>query len=234
MALSLGLGLLGWVLRQSFRGSRTPPPVPTEPEVFYAPPLSSLVRPTLWLAIRNRSLRTVQTAFGLRDARPCSWLEGLTSGERLFISPPVKGWVLVFGTELPDPGADVDLCYRFLANMSRKLGRIQYFWCDRVFHYHGWVIAERGKILRAYAWGGRTLWKQGTRTPAERDLNLRCLDYGEEVERTFFGESDWNPASNQEKVPALAAQWSLDPARVDETLLAPPQQGLAGQASLRY
>src|SRR5256885_14182306 len=51
---------------------------------------SVIGRPSSWLAIKSRNLRAVQSALGLHNAKPCSWIEGLAGEEKLFIAPPVK------------------------------------------------------------------------------------------------------------------------------------------------
>ena len=46
---------------------------------------------------------------------------------RLFIAPRINGWILVFGSDLPDPSDDVDQCFHFVTGLSRKLGHVQLF-----------------------------------------------------------------------------------------------------------
>src|SRR5678815_2501607 len=94
-------------------------------------------------------------------------------------------------------------------NLSRKLGDVQFFNSSRVLQEHAWVWACRGKVIRAYAWAGKTLWKQGARTAAEKELEVHCFDYTEPAKQSFFAEADVI-SSNVEKVPLLAAKWSLD------------------------
>src|SRR6185436_5927489 len=109
-----------------------------------------LSRPSSWLAIRSRSLQAVQSALGLHNAKPCSFLEGMSDSEKLFIAPPVNGWILVLGAGVPEPGEDIDLCFRFVLDLSRKLGEVQYFSASRILQAHAWVRAERGRVVRAY------------------------------------------------------------------------------------
>ncbi|HZQ45928.1 MAG TPA: hypothetical protein VFC07_02860, partial [Verrucomicrobiae bacterium] len=67
----------------------------------------ALKRPDCWLAIKNRNLVAVQSALALHNSKPCSWAEGLLgSDQKLFVSPPVSGWILVIGSVLPDPSDD--------------------------------------------------------------------------------------------------------------------------------
>src|SRR5579859_7436071 len=165
------------------------------------------LRPNCWLVIKNRNWRTVQSALGLHHTKPCSWSEGLTGDEQLFIAPPVNGWTLVTGSRLPEPNEDVDACFRFLLELSRKLGQVQLFCASRVLHYHAWIRVERGRVIRAYAWAGRTLWNQGARTVAEKELDLKCFEYTETVPRMPFGQLDVI-STNVDKVPLLADRWS--------------------------
>lgn len=228
IATSIGVGVVVMVLRRA-RGK--PARLPDPQDYSYAT-AGILRRPSSWLAVKSRSLIAVQAALGLNNAKPCSWVEGLTGDDKLFIAPPVKGWILVMGSGLPDPGDDPDACFRFLTGLSRRLGQVQYFCASRILNHHAWVRADGGRVTRAYAWAGRTVWKQGRRTPAERDLDLKCFDYAEPVEKSFFGEHD-AVAANVDKVPLLASRWSLDPARIENRLLE-NEHGVAGEPSRRY
>lgn len=175
-------------------------------------------RPPAWLAIRSRSLEAVQSALGLGNPQPCTWIEGLSGDRRLFIAPPVRGWILVVGSGLPDPAEDVDACFRFLTGLSRKLGQVQFFSASRVVGHHAWARVEGGRVVRAYAWAERTLWNQGVKTAAELELGVKCLRYLEQPPSAGIGPGDII-ASNTEKVPLLAARWSLDPAEIDDRQL---------------
>lgn len=183
-----------------------------------------------WIAVRNARPRVVQDALGLHKATPCTWEEGLSAAheQKLFISPPVGGWVLVFGSRLPELD-DVDRCYRFLLELSRKLGHVQYFAVDRALNHHAWVQAEQGTILRGYAWAGRTAWNQGTKTAAEIDLGLACFSYTDEPQRLLFGDTD-PLVANTDKVFRLAARWSLDPTSLDRHSFV-QGHGIAGELS---
>jgi len=189
-------------------------------------------RPSSWLAIRSRNLKAVQSALGLHNAKPCSWLEGLAGDEKLFIAPPVRGWIIVLGSGLPEPNHDVDACFCFLLEMSRKLGRVQFFNASRILHHHAWIQADHGRILRAYAWAGRTLWNQGKPTLAEQELRLKCFDYTDPAQPFPFSMQE-SVTGNVEKVPLLAARWSLDPAAIDERFLE-HERGVSGEWSRRY
>jgi len=168
-------------------------------------------QPSRWLVVKAANPAVVQAALNLHHPTPCSCEEGLLEARdnKLFISPSISGWVLVVGPGLPGPFEDVDDCFRFLHNLSRKLGQVQFFCASRVVNHHAWVLMERGHVYRAYAWAGETLWNQGPLTAAEKDLGLRCFDYA--TEQNLFSIKD-DLAANSERIGQLAARWSIDPA----------------------
>jgi hypothetical protein len=212
-------------------------PEPVESRLDFLPnfaPMtrSFLARPVSWLVVRNRDLSAAQSALGLHNPRPCTWLEGLANERELFIAPPVNGWVLIVGSGLPDPADDVDVCFRFLLELSRKLGHVQFFNASVISGQHAWVRAEAGRIVRAYAWAGETLWNQGIKTRAELELGFKCFHYLETPDFAPFGQPEIISA-NVGKVPLLAARWSFDPASVDQRLLE-QAPGIAGEAPRHF
>jgi hypothetical protein len=227
LAASVGVGL-GLFLRHRPHGENPHLPF-VQPALLWTAPIK---RPQTWLVVRGRSLLQVKSALAVANAKPWPVADALDTEQRIFISPPVKGWVLVVGTDLPDPAEDVDACFRFIQNASRRLGHVQFFSANPVLHQHAWIRAEKGKILRAYAWAGRTLWKQGKRTPAEEELEVTCQDYCVEPNCPFH--PGWETAAaNTEKVPLIAARWSLDPGNIEPALWQ-AANGLAGEVGLRF
>lgn len=232
LAVSIGTGIVVFVLRRARPEAAMELEKPVDsadrpashPNIFHPP--------NCWLAIQSRDLFAVQAALGLHNPRPCSCFEGLAGEKKLFITPPIKGWILVVGSGVPDPIEDVDLCFRFVLELSRKLGQVQLFSVCRILQHHGWVRAERGKVRRAYVWAGHTLWKQGARTRAEKELSLKCFDYAEPEQGRTFAVPEGS-ASNVDKLPLLAASWSLDPAHIDQRLLE-AASGIAGEPSRRF
>jgi len=184
--------------------------------------------PGTWIAVRSDSPEQVQAALGLLTPQPCSWEEGLAAAheDKLFVSAPVRGWVVVMGAGLPDPFEDVDRCFRLVLALSRRVGRMQIFSVNRGLHHHAWALVSHGSILRAYAWAGSTLWNQGRMTRAERDLQMHCFSYTDDAQSDLITASDV-AAANSEKLHLLAGRWSLDPAGVDARKLR-QAQGVAG------
>ena len=238
VVISVGLALMYLVIRWRHRHSPVTPPAPwllrrwqagSQPWHAHNP---LAARPQTWIAIRTTDLPAVQNAFALANPRPCAWTDGLGTDPtgRLYVSPPVAGWVLVVGAQLPEPAEDIDACFRFLVALSRRLGHVQYFHASRVLQHHGWARLESGRVLRAYAWAGHTVWNQGAPTAAERELGLRDYGYGEAECDSALGVPD-AAITNVERIPRLAARWSLDPASVDARFWA-SHRGISGETSV--
>jgi hypothetical protein len=91
---------------------------------------------------------------------------------------------------------------------------------------------ESGIVLRAYAWAEKTLWNQGTKTPAENDLGIHCYAYDESASGATW-ELDDVVANNSEKVQLLAARWSLNPSTIDGRFLE-RSRGVTGRPARWY
>ena len=173
--------------------------------------------PSRWLAVKSANPQAVQSALGLHKPRPCSWEQGLARSQdfKLFVSPPINGWVLVAGPGLPEPSDDVDRVFHFILRLSRNVGQVQYFSVNRAVNSHAWVLADQARVRRAYAWAGTTLWSQGELTSAEKELAMTCFDYGE-ASPPHFPPHEMHRA-NVDKVPLLAGRWSVDPTALDQS-----------------
>jgi hypothetical protein len=190
-------------------------------------------RPARWMAVKCNNLQKVQNALGLNNPIPCPLSEGFSrlNDHKLFISPPMKGWVLVVGNSLPDVSDDVDRTFRFIMKVANELGSVQYFSANRVLNHHAWVRIENNRVYRAYAWAGETVWNQGQCTAAEKELALKCYEYFDSPLPYPFTARDSHVA-NTEKVMQLAARWSIDPMAVNNQNLR-ASIGIAGDLSRR-
>lgn len=224
LALGVGFMILGWMLAVHRRQQlllKSAPPTSNFIPLFPAAP----VRPCCWIAIRSVSPEAVKNALGLNRFAPCTWTEGLMGGHEFFISPRLNGWVILTGMALPNPTDDVDATFLFLTALSRKLGHVQFFYASRLLHHHAWARLDDGCVTRAYAWTGETVWNQGVETLPEIQTGMKLFAYGDDSGTPLDGET------NFEKVPRLAARWSLDPAEVK---LSSTRQaiGIAGESAL--
>ncbi|HEY4417645.1 MAG TPA: hypothetical protein VGO57_18280 [Verrucomicrobiae bacterium] len=223
IALGIGLMTFAWMFYLQRRAQRellTATSLRKNPSAASA----ALPRPVCWLAVRSVSPESVKEALGLDRAAPCSWTEGLKGGHEFFISPRVHGWVIITGVALPNPSDDVDATFLFLQALSRKLGHVQFFYAERFSHHHAWARLDDGCVTRAYAWAGETVWSQGIETLPEIECDVKTSGYGE------HGLSLRDAESNFDRLPQLAARWSLDPAEVKLNSLR-QSIGIAGESA---
>ena len=223
LAIGIGLVILGWLMA-THRRARQEQKSFAESFGFFPLKTDTPPRPACWLAVRSVSTESVKTALGLNRAAPCSWVEGLAGSHEFFISPRVHGWVIVTGLGLPNPSDDVDATFMFLTSLRRKLGHVQYFYAEKFSRHHAWARLDDGCVTRGYAWTGETVWNQGHKTLPEFDAGLKIFNYAETTATIADAEM------NFERVPQLAARWSLDPAEVklDSTR---QSIGLAGESA---
>lgn len=196
LALAIVCAIFVWMLVLHRRARALNPPF----EQIQKPPVSpsgSMPRPANWLAIRSTGPETVRATLKDKDD--------------FFISPQVNGWVIVTGPGLPNPSDDVDACFHFLTALSRELGHVQFFYAEKFSRHHAWARMDDGCVTRAYAWTGETAWNQGATTVAETETGMKCFNYGENSDAEFQATNE-NAAANVEKIPLLAARWSVDPA----------------------
>ena len=112
-------------------------------------------------------------------------------------------------------------------DLSGKLGLVQFFSLNRALGHHAWARLDAGEVLRAYAWVGHVAWNQGPPSPAELGLGLKCYEYFESVEKSWDEPND-PILQNLERLPMLAARWSVDPAALDERHFA-TGRGIVGE-----
>ncbi|MBL6764983.1 MAG: hypothetical protein ISQ14_08500 [Verrucomicrobiae bacterium] len=193
-------------------------------------PYTALINlPQRWIAVQGVSPEAVVNALKIQNLSECGWAEGLAGAgqNRVFISPKIVNWTLIIGDGLPDSADDVDAAFRFLTRLSTDLGHVQYFSASRALGHHSWVKLYQGKIVRAFAWAGQTLWNQGPLSTAELKLGAICHDYLEDEHLTWREQQELS-AKNLELIPSLAARWSIDPAAIDARKIA-AYPGLIGE-----
>ncbi|MDA7671928.1 hypothetical protein N8663_00175 [Verrucomicrobia bacterium] len=183
----------------------------------YSIPKYVFGQPERWMAFRTRNIGTVRNALGLTNTEVCSWQQGLSKAteRHLFITPPIRGWVLVFGHYLPNPSEDIDTFYKYMRNLSKEVGEVQFFSLDARVHEHGWVRLIDGNVVRSYVWAESVLWNEGRPSSAECSLRMHAFDYGDQLETESLTELNRKLEHNVEHIHALAARWSLDPLRVE-------------------
>ncbi|HTA21192.1 MAG TPA: hypothetical protein VK989_17995 [Polyangia bacterium] len=170
---------------------------------------------TVWLAFRGATPQAVAKALDLREVAPIAWTGGLVGAYagRVFVTPPVDGWVLATSTRFPDTGGGEhpDGATPLLARLSRQFDEVQYFGTHEDIGWVAWARYANGAATRKFAYlGGHgvILWNEGDPSPEERALNL---DFSVKALRDGGLPEEAN-------VFALAAKWSVDPSKLGERL----------------
>ena len=161
---------------------------------------------------------------GLNQPTPCSWRKDDRRARNFSSARRVNGWIIVTGSGLPNPTLRRGRV--FSVSSPESAGGSARCNCSTPT---GFCIITPGRALedgcvtRAYAWAGETIWNQGAKTLAEIESSMKCSATARTRTRDSWAAVEWT-AANVEKVPQLAARWSLDPARVERTRPEPRQR----------
>lgn len=153
-----------------------------------------------WLAVRGGEPVAVRAGLRLKDLGPVGWRAGVDlaylTDDRVVLTPPLDGWLLVTGQWLWKAGLSV-------AHLSAELGtEVHRYASHRGLERHEWERAVDGVLVRSFAYDGRAaqvLRSIGDPDPAESEIGLGTED-------VLVGESD---------VMRVAGAWSVDPGRLD-------------------
>jgi hypothetical protein len=188
---------------------------------------------TEWLAVRHEDVEAVISALGLEGVRSASWAEGTWAmGDgRIFVTPPMRGFVLVAGSVL---GLSVkDGLSRIPKGLSAALDtEVLGFVSHRHVDVYGWARAMRGLVERMYLEGENgAISSEGEPPPEESALHAERLAAraalepqevmiitadGATTKRVIDAPDASDPFwADQEVVRRLALAWSLDPLAFD-------------------
>lgn len=232
-----------------------PTPIPDRPRSFSYK--------TSWFAIRSDRAVAVADALGLVDPRPANWETGVeaaylqrASTRQIFVTPPVKDWILAVGNDLPDPG--MPLFVRLFLELARRFNDVQFFGNHRIVDYYAWARAIDGKMRRLlFIANGEVVRNVGAQSPEEAGLGLadlsglqpvaansRIIELEmriDEQEKALvvqgmerreviraLGRLFPKPVPDEQDVLELAGMWSTNPREFDQ-LEGPLDVGLLGQ-----
>ena len=186
----------------------------------------SFATPMAWFAIRSEDGARVCDVMGLEAPAKANWQSGVAAlreeGEgasRVFISPPIDGWILVAGLALPHPVGPrfVDKCLPLMEELARHFADVQYFCCFPAIDHYGWARAREGKLIRAFALGDEGLiWNRGRPSRDERLLGLKLFEIKEDARRGSEAALGSLFDAGEGHVVRLAGKWGIDPMRLAE------------------
>lgn len=149
-----------------------------------------------WFSVRSDDAALVARVLCLEAVQVANWTTGLKAActsdpysdsprRRVFVTPPLAGWVLVVGASLPYPvqadGSNAELeqiARRFDALMLRlasNFDEVQHFASHRVSSFVTWTWRTE-RTYRSFTYGdGWVYINRGAQTKAERELGLSDL-----------------------------------------------------------
>ena len=196
-----------------------------------------------WLAIRTDDTQRVIDVLGLDQVKASNWNSGLGSiyseelGEtHMFVAPAVEGWTFVIGLGLPHPlGATFhDKATPFLLELGGAFAEVQYYFSYPVIDFFAWARVIDGRLVRAFAIGDDgVVWNKGKPSRKETAMGLKLFELRGIQGRRGDAGGELLLYPTEDHVIALAADWSLDPTRVDARR-AEPGLGYVGLAPRRW
>jgi hypothetical protein len=201
-----------------------------------------------WFAAQTHDPAALADALGLTNVRSSTWSAGIEAAYAtppafsVFLTPPVRGWVLAVGRGLPTPGDEPAFEASLLA-LAQRFPELQFFATYRVSEFHAWARAIEGRIVRLFASSGErgeVMANSGELTADERALGLpdlgrlgpegateRLLTLDEALAGGKAAGQRSSVFADEEDVILLARAWSVDPTILEEMDL-PPSLGLIG------
>jgi hypothetical protein len=192
---------------------------------------------TAWVAIRADNPKIVATALELQNVKPTNCVYGVwhaveTDEYQVFVTAPVKGWVLAVGVPFLFEADDHQETR--IVPLSKQFGEAQFFASIRTSDAYLWARATKGEVVRLFYEGDGTRRTQGHETTEEEELGFRFFDssspestqpgYWQRKDLTFVDETS---------VLKVADKWSVDPTKLGEMGLS-PELGLLGSLSTDY
>ena len=208
-----------------------PKPTPDNPVSFG--------RKCSWLAVQCNNPLEIVKALQLIDIRESGWRSGVNASRassqgHVFVSPPVKEWVLAIG-DFPTTGDrhHLDLCTPLLLKLGQQFSDVQFFGTHRVTSYCAWARLVEGQIIRQYSWiDGASYWDVGVETPEEVSLGMHFEDSANidwpEDEAAADELAETYPIPGESDVLNIAGAWSIDPTTLSQQDL-PPSIGYLGR-----
>lgn len=165
-----------------------------------------------WLALKGAGRDEILQALAMTEVKPCSWEEGLhaASGPEcwLFITKPVEGYNLVFGSALPD------LAYRtraasWITDLGANVPQVYAFTVQKSVQVFAFAHVEEQKLCRIYAVAqGSVRVNKGERSDVEEALGYQFPSNDDEL-----FEPSGLTAPGEDTIRAVADYWSIDPGK---------------------
>jgi hypothetical protein len=192
-----------------------------------------------WLAVRATDQTRVAEVLGLTPVEPSNWSNGIGTvydddlgTSRVYLTPPVDGWIFVVGLSLPQPlgPAFADKCTPMLLDLAAAFPEAQYYLTCPALEFYAWARVVGGKLIRAYAIGDMGLiWNKGRPTRQEREFGITLTQVGGGGKRKSGAAVSMLIYPTETHVVHLAGSWSIDPTMLSSYR---PRSGTAAEGTV--
>lgn len=179
-----------------------------------------------WLAVRSEDPLELVEALRLEQPAACNWNSGIGAAyddwlgaSRVFVSPPVDGWVFAVGLALPHPVGRgfTDKCTPLLVDLGGRFAETQYFFSYPPIDYYAWAKVKDGRLVRAFAVSDEGIvWNKGRPSREERSLGLKLFELRGVRGRKGDAGGEIILHPTEDHVLRLASRWSIDPTTLNE------------------
>jgi hypothetical protein len=162
----------------------------------------------------------VAVVLDLRNLQSANWEYGIwhateTEDYQVFVTPPIKGWVLAVGVPLLFE-ADDSQGKRILP-LSNEFSDAQFFASMRISSAYLWARALNDKLIRLFYEGDGARHVEGEETPEEKILAFRFFDYSApESQLPEYWQRKDLTFVDEDCVLKVAEKWSLNPTKLDQ------------------
>ncbi len=170
---------------------------------------------TSWICVKCDSSEQVIDALGLKKAVRSNWEFGLSqTRDRVFVSPPLDGYVLAVGYNTFGFMRSVNEELDALKVIAAKFDEVQCYASHRVSDFYAWAKFVKGELVRGYVFGEGVSLNEGKLTTEEEKLGFDSIIQGN-------GEDDCESVEfpDEENVVEIAAAWGIDPLFEDNDYL---------------
>lgn len=192
---------------------------------------------TAWFAIKSEAVDKIAQALDLHSLRSSNWQYGVwhsVEGNeyQVFVTPPVKGWVLAAGVPILYE-AD-NHAFERVTELSDVFGEAQLFGSMRVSSVYLWAKAINGRLVRSFYEGDGERRETGKPASEESEMIARFFNpAAPDASQPGYWERKDLVFADEAHVLRIADQWSVNPMNLDEDNVV-LTSGLIGKPGASY
>lgn len=174
----------------------------------------------VWFSVKSESALKVAQALGLTSVVITNWESGLDLAQEnncVFVTPPIDGWVLATGLDLPkgNTSQSYKQVAQLLKGLSKDFGETYFF--AGVMDYYCWAKSGNGAIQRLYAYSGNTeeFRSLGYQLGIERNYKLVEIlpDDIPEEDQDYWSRNDITHP-DMELLEKIVEDWNIAPTKL--------------------